>query len=292
MTRAERAGQILLEAVREEIDSCDALVFSAHRELHQLPLHLFSSPGMPPLGVTHRISYAPNMAIFGNIQKRSYGELAPPLCLSVAALEDSDYVRTCFSTVPTAITSMCGGKLLEGVEASRYQIDHNEPIPSILYLSCHGRYDPLRPTGGELLLSDEETLPSRLTLSNNGALSVGQVLEKITPYAPLVIIDACFSGVQDFVPGDEILGFPAAFLISGSRSVIASNWVVEQNCARAFMTELVTNWVNSKINLGEAMRKAYAALWGSHPHPFHWAAFSLHGDQDLYWEDLYVGTRD
>jgi CHAT domain-containing protein len=182
---------------------------------------------------------------------------------------------------------------LQGAEASLNRLSEIGLQPSLMYLSCHGRFDRSLPVNSHLLMSDGSVLPSRIQAPvGTELLSVRQVIERMSPYAPVMILDACFSGVQNLAPGDEPLGFPAAFLISGSQAVIASNWIVEQNRAREFMLALTTSWVEDRVPLGEAMRRAYDLVRRTNPHPFHWAAFSLHGDQSVLWEDLLARTAN
>jgi CHAT domain-containing protein len=89
------------------------------------------------------------------------------------------------------------------------------------------------------------------------------------------------SGIQHLSPGDEPMGFPVALLLAGAGAVIASNWVVEQNCARDFILALLGQWSGGKVPLGSAMQSAWAVTRTQYPHPFHWAAFSLFGNDRL-----------
>lgn len=205
----------------------------------------------------------------------------PSLCLACAAREDVEPVPSSFSMTPRSYAEKTNGLFLEGIEASWIAVRENSDRAVDLYLSCHGFFDSQQPLHSSLLLSDGSELPSRVKRNNvRHQLSVRDILDRRIR-SRLIVLDACLSGVQHFSPGDEPMGFPTALLLSGAGAVVASNWVVEQNCARYFMLALLDHWSARSASLGEAMRQAYALTRSEYPHPFHWAAFSLFGNNHL-----------
>lgn len=284
----------ILEPVSALLRQADSLVVSGHRHLHFLPVHLFGSgAGEPPLAASHEVAYVPNLTLLRALAGTRLGSLEPANCMAVAAAEDSDDVQANFAMAPRRFSKLAGGRMLEAGEATVEQVIRGRATSSAIYLSCHGHFDAAEPLDSYLLLADRHGPPSRKGRPRlSTQLTPRSVMGREYPLAHLVILDACLTGVQDLAPGDEPAGFPAAFLVNGASAVIASNWIVEQNCARLFMETLGIAWIQRGLTLGGAIREAYSTVRQSHPHPFHWGAFSLHGNGGLKWEELCARGED
>jgi CHAT domain-containing protein len=285
MSWLEPLGHKLLQPLVDRLDRCAALIVAPHGELHSIPLHLLTPEGGAPLGTTHSISYVPNLSLYALLISRSTGSRTdlslPSLCLATAAREDPEQVRQSFSMTPRSYSERTGGIFLEGNDATWSAFRRYAESAASIYLSCHGYFDYKDSLASTLLLSDGLSLPSRMESKNPAyELSVRDILE-LRIRSRLVILDACMSGIQHFSQGDEPMGFPTAFLLSGAGAVVASNWIVEQNCARAFMLKLQECWSSGASTLGQSMQQAYRATRSEYLHPFHWAAFSLFGNDRL-----------
>ena len=278
-------GQALLAPVSKRLQASSHLVVSPHAELHSLPAQLLAPAGGVPLGTTHSISYVPNFSLYTALLGRAEVEAArltlPSLSLVTAAAEDSQRITEDFLIAPRAFAQATGGTLRQGLEATSKSFRTQAGSAAILYLSCHGRFDQMDSLKSCLLLSDGDKLPSRTVANDAGhELSVRDILG-LSIRSPLVILDACMSGVQRIALGDEPMGFPTAFLLSGAGAVLASTWSVDQNLARDFMLALFAIWSTGGGSLGNAMRHAVVTTRKQYPHPFHWAAFSLFGNDRL-----------
>ena len=279
-------GEKLLGPLADRLAKCSTLIVSPHAELHLIPLHLLSPTGGVPLGITHSITYVANLSFYALLLSRSAAKVdnftVPSLCLSTAAVEDCDPIHQSFAIAPRAFAEKTGGIFLQGINATGEAFIHYAESAKSLYLSCHGHFDINSPLESALFLSDGRSLPSYK--QGNSALHRLSVRDILGMHigSRLVILDACMSGNQRFSPGDEPIGFPTAFLLSGTSAVIASSWSVEQNYARCFMLALLDHW-SSGSSIGQAMQKAYSATKAKseHGHPFHWAAFSLFGNDRL-----------
>ena len=298
-------GQRLLQPLRERLAKRSALIVAPHAGLHLLPLHLLADEGGVPLGVTHSISYVANLSFYSLLLGRDHARQArpqlPSLCLSTAAREDDRLIHDSFAIAAKAFAERSGGIFRQGVDASYQLLKEQAGTADSLYLSCHGLFNGEDPLESSLFLSNGFDLPSKFarrpaaskrawqligrsereeTEDFSLGLSVRDILN-LRINSRLVVLDACLSGVQRFSAGDEPLGFPTAFLLAGASALIASNWVVEQNCGRDLMIALLDHWTTGEASLGEAMRQAYAETRAKYPHPFHWAAFSLFGNDRL-----------
>jgi CHAT domain-containing protein len=285
----------LLDPIREHLDGCDHLVIAPHAELHLLPIHLLESASFEPFAITHSITYVPNLSLYALLLRRQQRESASALlqtiCLSTAAAEDGEQVHDCFSEAPALFAKLTNGKLLTGLEASKESFNDFANAADVMYLSCHGRFVQTDPLRSHLLLSANGHLPNHSDkFKELNALSVREIIAARIR-SRLIILQACMSGAQDFAPGDEPTGFPAAFLLGGAAAVVASSWVAERNSAREFMKSVVEEWTQSTSTIGEAIQSAYRSTRERYPHPFHWAPFSLFGNDRIRFQETPSNER-
>jgi len=123
----------------------------------------------------------------------------------------------------------------------------------------------------------------------------------------LVVLSACETGLGPVAGGEGLLGVQRAFQVSGSRSVVASLWNVDDVATRRLMDRFYRNLLQKKMSKLDALREAQ--LWmlnspesaqgsivrgkvvrlkkpardakprkGQRTDPRYWAAFVLSGD--------------
>jgi CHAT domain-containing protein len=96
--------------------------------------------------------------------------------------------------------------------------------------------------------------------------------------ADLVVLSGCATGLNVVSPGDELIGLVRGLLQAGARSLVLSLWDVHDESTKDFMIAFYTS-----LELGrskaEAMQAAMIELRERHPHPYHWAPFSLIGKE-------------
>src|SRR5262249_26586237 len=110
------------------------------------------------------------------------------------------------------------------------------PDADLMLCAVHGVYDPVNPYRSGLIVfsSQMNALPG---------LSVADVLSQVRlPDCRLVILSACESGVSRQHAADEYTGLPAAFLIAGAKTVIATQWPVGDDAALLMTDEFMRRW--------------------------------------------------
>lgn len=88
------------------------------------------------------------------------------------------------------------------------------------------------------------------------------------------------------ISGEGVLGLPRQFLLSGSRSVIMSNWKVDDEFTATFMPRFYQYFLQNGNSKVTALTKAKHDILIDikkdaeyhYQHPFFWAAFNLYGD--------------
>jgi len=95
----------------------------------------------------------------------------------------------------------------------------------VLHLATHGVFDA------------EQPLQSAIYLSEKGkavALTAADVFENPLP-ARLVALSACETGMGESQAGDDLLGLPRSFHLSGASSVLSALWPVDDAATKLYM---------------------------------------------------------
>jgi CHAT domain-containing protein len=132
----------------------------------------------------------------------------------------------------------------------------------VLHLACHAVFRHDNPMFSALQLAD-------------GPLTAEQI-EGLRLQAGIVVLSACETGLAGEQRGDELVGLVRAFMIAGAARVMASLWPVDDQVTTAFMNCFYAALCSGRTP-ASALRQAQQAVKRSHPHPFYWAAFTLHG---------------
>ena len=96
--------------------------------------------------------------------------------------------------------------------------------------------------------------------------------------AELIALSGCATGLNVVAPGDELMGLVRGLLQAGAQSLILSLWDVHDESTREFMIGFYTR-LQQGLSKARAMQAAMMELREHHPHPYHWAPFSLIGKE-------------
>jgi CHAT domain-containing protein len=141
----------------------------------------------------------------------------------------------------------------------------------ILHLACHGLFRTDNPMFSALRLYD-----SWLTAADVLALDLTDTF---------VTLSACESGRSDGQRGEEILGLTRAFLGAGTRALVVSLWLVEDEASADLMACFYEKLAQG-AGYASALRTAQLALKEKRPHPYYWAPFVLIGQMDSGNEEI------
>lgn len=131
------------------------------------------------------------------------------------------------------------------------------------------------------------TPPDRPTDDNDGLLSMEDILQLKLPNSDWVILSACNTAGDDG-SGESLSGLARAFFFAGAKSLLVSQWSVDDEATRELMAAIFARYggddsVSQAKALGDGIlslldqaqkdpEKRYFA------HPYAWAAFFLVGD--------------
>jgi CHAT domain-containing protein len=132
-----------------------------------------------------------------------------------------------------------------------------------------------------LLLTPPPAEPPPGHTDDDGALQAWEIFSQLRLRAELAVLSACQTGLGKNVAGEGLVGLTRALQYAGCRSVIASQWQVDDASTAALMGALHRG-LRAGLAKDEALRRAMAAVRAEPrtAHPYYWAAFLLTGDPD------------
>jgi CHAT domain-containing protein len=154
------------------------------------------------------------------------------------------------------------GQAFVGEQATIETLVRHAPQADVIHLACHAQFRSDNPMFSALHLHD-------------GALTVERA-ESLPLVSAIVVLSACETGLAEHGNGDERVGLVRAFLVAGASRVLASLWPVDDEITAAFMASFY-GALRRGQSPAAALRTAQTELQRQHPHPFYWAAFTLHG---------------
>jgi len=183
-----------------------------------------------------------------------------------------------------------GSKLLQGKEATKANLLALAGQYRILHLSTHGVVNNQYPLYSYLAFS---AVPDNV---ENELLYVTE-LAALSLSADLVVLSACQTAKGPFYRGEGMMSMTRAVLATGSKSVIASLWSVDDQKTSVLM-ELFYKYLKKGYRKNQALQLAKSDFIEQSnrltAHPYHWAGFVLNGDttaiqSKTYWLPVVIG---
>jgi CHAT domain-containing protein/tetratricopeptide (TPR) repeat protein len=118
----------------------------------------------------------------------------------------------------------------------------------------------------------------------DGLLTAEEVVTLDLARADWVVLSACHSGLAANWAREGTLGMQRAFELAGARSVIASQWAVEDAATAEWMHALYGARLHGESRAAAALQSACREVLaarrrdGRSTHPFYWAAFRASGE--------------
>ena len=119
---------------------------------------------------------------------------------------------------------------------------------------------------------------SGLELARTEVLRAGDLLGRPCT-ARLAVLSGCGTGVSELRPGDEPVGLIRALPLSGVRSILASQWRVNDASTQDLLCRFHQAAHDPAVPLAEALRRAARAVRHDprYSHLYHWGSFALVG---------------
>ncbi len=285
------------------------LIFIPDRTLYYLPFEALVMGDGPEAGRTegrflfedYRVSYAPSASTLVSIQGRKRGVPAENDLLSIGdpvigrpgridgekkrgddilqeyylekrfVLRRLEFASREMESISRAVAPgfrriVCGDEATEGrvkgLPLSRYKV---------LHFATHSLLDDIVASRSALVLTADPR-------SDEDGFLQAREIYSLKLNAELVVLSACQTAGGKMEKGEGIQGLSRAFLCSGSRSVLASLWNINDRSTSWFMKSFY-GYLAAGASKHEALRRTkirmyHSGLW----RPYHWAAFVLIGE--------------
>jgi CHAT domain-containing protein/tetratricopeptide (TPR) repeat protein len=310
------AGRRLYDALigaagRECLSGIRNIIFIPDRALYYLPFETLVPGAQDGSGRAasrflledHGISYAPSASTLVSILERRERTQAAADLLSIGSpslgragdasrgekagkdLLSEYYLEKRFILHPLEYASreieaisklMAPGsrRIVVGAEATEERV---KKLPlsgyKILHFATHSLLDEMVASRSALVLSEDARS------GEDGFLQAREIYN-LELNADLVVLSACQTAGGKMEKGEGIQGLSRAFFCSGSRSVVASLWNVNDESTSYFMKTFYGFLTEGKTKQ-EALRLTKIRMCGSDDwRPYHWAAFVLIGEGD------------
>ena len=150
-----------------------------------------------------------------------------------------------------------------------------EPLEQfrVLHLAVHGFADTQYPERSALVLGTDPKS------GDDGLLQVREII-RLRLNAELTTLSACDTDVGKLLGQEGVSSLVEAFLVAGSKSVVASLWSADDTFASALMDRFYQR-LGGGEDAGSALRNAkldLMAKYGEQLSPFYWAAFVAVGE--------------
>ena len=225
---------------------------------------LASVQGLGLLEMTSRTRYA---GIGGQLNRLPY------------TAEESNVVKDVFTKVGLAASS------LMREAATEANLRQSVTGRRIVHLACHGLTDQAHGNFfGALALTPGK--PVQTDSADDGFLTLSEIYELNTKGCELAILSACQTNYGPQQKGEGVWALSRGFLVSGSKRVVASNWLVNDEAGARLIQYYCTALANDEkqsrpADYAKQLQSAKKWVRGqaSWKHPYFWSTFVLVGPQ-------------
>jgi CHAT domain-containing protein len=134
-----------------------------------------------------------------------------------------------------------------------------------LHLATHGQANRDVALSSAIFLGTESDRPAAasadpaaLELAPDGRITAEQIVRTWELDADLVVLSACESGLGRYAGGEGYLGFALALFVKGARSLVLSQWKVDDKATALLMTRFYQNLLCKRSGLSQPLPKAEA----------------------------------
>lgn len=289
-----------------EISNAGQILIAPDGILHLLPFEALQDNRGQFLLKSHIVSYVPSGTILDTLRRGQRHETAPKPLLAVGdvAYENQGGAGKRLPT-PTSVRGRIergiadlSGVALSDLPQTREEVEEigkivgpnavillakdatetafkKEPLDQfrVFHLAVHGFADTQYPERSALVLGID---PKSV---DDGLLQVREII-RLRLNAELTTLSACDTGVGKLQGQEGISNLVEAFLVAGSKAVVASLWSADDNSASALMEHFYKRLAQGE-SIDSALRNAkldLLAKYGDQLSPFYWAAFISVGE--------------
>lgn len=171
------------------------------------------------------------------------------------------------------LAKIAGGRGFYGAEAGKPRFLELASGAKIIHLATHAQANRELGDFSFLAFSDTQKAPAQ-------SLLFARELYNLSLSADMVVLSACETGLGRYGQGEGIAGFSRALTCAGARSLVASQWSVNDRHTQTLMLlfyKELKKGIPKNLALWNA-KKSFFKDFKADAAPFFWAAFTLFGD--------------
>jgi hypothetical protein len=267
----------LLAPLEAWADPGDVVYLVPHGILHDLPLHTLPIGGAP-LIERNPVCYVPAAAVLRHTLRGAAGPAsgtghpgvvgrAGPGDRGAAVFGDARGDLKAARREAAEIAVLLGVRPAVGGNVTKSRVLSALRNAPVVHVAGHSR------------LAAGDGFLSSLELAHYETLQAADLLG-LDCRARLVVLSGCETGVGEQRPGDELVGFVRALLLSGARSILASQWRVDDESTRGLLLGFHrAAAADPGLPLAQALRQAVSDIRAEprYRHPYYWGGFALAG---------------
>ncbi|NOX19245.1 MAG: CHAT domain-containing protein [Chlorobi bacterium] len=166
-----------------------------------------------------------------------------------------------------SIDNLLSGNVFLGKSATETSFKKNCENTKLIHISSHSLLYKNNPL---IIFSNSDN-------ENDGYLETGEILQ-LKLNSDLVVLSSCKSGLGEIDRAEGILGMEKAFFEAGAKSIIISDWDVDDKYTSNLM-EYFYSFLSEGFSKSEALKKAKLKFIKEvSGNPYYWAAFRLSGN--------------
>ena len=271
IANADKLGEALIAPLG--LAAGQRLIIVPHGPLHYLPFQALRVNGQY-LIERHPIAVEPSASVAVRLARRSSGAQRMLAAFGNPRIADKYDLPGADAEVDRLARLFPRSSVYTGVQATKTQFRAAVRQAPLVHVAAHAEADEVDPLYSRILLANED--------GQRSFLEAREVLDMNLPDTALVTLSACESGLGRVASGDEVLGFPRAFLSAGSGGLIASLWPVSDDATEILMSTLYGALAQGR-DVQQAMQAGQLAVMRQPKlaHPFFWAPFNLIGNWRL-----------
>jgi Tfp pilus assembly protein PilF len=134
-----------------------------------------------------------------------------------------------------------------------------------IHLATHGQANPHVALSSAVFFAAEPDRPASssgdpaaLEFAPDGQITAEQIVRTWDLDADLVVLSACESGLGRYAGGEGYLGFAQALFVKGARSLVLSQWKVDDKATALLMARFYQNLLGRRPGLSQPLPKAAA----------------------------------
>lgn len=289
---AEKSATLFSELLKPFLRSdCKAIILVPDGALHLLPFQSLQDDRKRFLVSQVSTSFAPSATVLSAIRNTNH-KPAQNLFLGIAysSMNTEDAISTrdladlrgadikplkYSAEEVMQATKALGNQssILVGEHASESDLKHqNLSEFRVIHMAAHAFGDQVQPDRAGMVL-----YPGAKT---EDGLWQAREIRATKLRADLIVLSACGTGIGRLVGEEGIMNLARAFLAAGARSVVASQWDIDDRSTATLMENYYQQLATGKT-VQEALRLAQLTFlqnYGTKASPYYWAGFSVYGD--------------